>query len=73
MGMDNKAEVEEVKGMERKELTATFDQDSKRFHRFTVDAGQEITGSIYVPKGSTVPDLINIRLMTKADKEKETQ
>ncbi len=52
-----------------KELTATYDQDSKRFHRFTVDGGQEIIGSIYVPKGSTVPDLINIRLRTKAEKK----
>lgn len=53
-------------------LVATFDDDSKRFHRFIIDAGQEITGSIYVPKDSQgIPEFVNIRLRTKAQADVE--
>jgi hypothetical protein len=57
-----------VKRMEKKELTltATYDQDSKRFHRFLIDVGQVMTGTIYVPKNEPVPDAVTIRLRTKA-------
>lgn len=28
----------------------TFDKDSKRYHRFKIEADEGITGSIYIPK-----------------------
>ncbi len=34
--------IERVKAMEN-ELTATYDQDSKRYHRFMIDEGQGLT------------------------------
>jgi len=45
-------------------ITATFDQDSKRYHRFLIDEGQGIVGNIYVPKGEDVPGEISIALRT---------
>lgn len=45
-------------------ITATFDQDSKRYHRFTIDEGRGIVGTIYVPRGEDVPDEIVIALRT---------
>ena len=53
------------------QITATFDDDTKRMHRFTIDAGQGITGAIYVPKDSSVPDVVTVRLRTKAEAEAE--
>jgi hypothetical protein len=52
-----------------KTLTATYDQDSKRFHRFLLDYGQELTGTLYVPKNEPVPDTVTIHLKTKGEKE----
>ena len=52
-----------------KELKATYDSDSKRYHRFLIDEGQGLTGTIYVPKEGTVPDSVRIRLRTKAEAE----
>jgi hypothetical protein len=54
-----------------KELKATFDADTKRCHRFLIDDGQEVKGSLYLPKDGAVPDVLVIRLQTQADKEKE--
>lgn len=35
-------------------LVAYYDRDSKRFHRFLIDANElGIVGNIYVPKGAT--------------------
>ncbi|MGA2465522.1 MAG: hypothetical protein ABSH06_14345 [Thermodesulfobacteriota bacterium] len=48
-----------------KELTAIYDSDSKRFHRFLIDGGQEITGTIYIPKGKEIPERVIIQLKTK--------
>lgn len=50
-----------------KKITATYDQDSKRFHRFLIDAGQVVTGAIYLPKNEPVPDTVTIRLKTKGE------
>jgi hypothetical protein len=50
-----------------KELTATYDSDSKRFHRFLVNDGQGVMGTIYVPKNEPVPDTVTIQLKTKGD------
>lgn len=52
-------------------ITATFDDDTKRMHRFIIDDGQPVTGTIYVPKDSAVPDVVVLRLRTKADKDRE--
>lgn len=46
-------------------IIATFDGDSKRFHRFIIDAGQEITGTVYVPKGQKVPGEVIILLRSR--------
>ena len=46
-------------------ITATFDGDSKRYHRFTIDAGQDIVGNVYISKDDKVPDEVTITLRTK--------
>ena len=47
-------------------ITATYDRDSKRYHRFIVDENQGIVGNIYVPKGDKdVPHEIQLILKTK--------
>jgi hypothetical protein len=47
--MTKKKEEENKKEIEG---TFKFDQDSKRFHRFKVECGKEIVGTIYIPKTS---------------------
>ena len=54
-----------------KELIATYDSDSKRYHRFMIDEGQEITGTIYIPKDKEVPDSVTISLKTKGEIERK--
>lgn len=54
-----------------KELIATYDSDSKRYHRFLIDEGQEITGTIYIPKDKEVPDSVTISLKTKGEIERK--
>ena len=51
--------------MSEKQLTATYDQDSKRYHRYIIDEGQDIVGNIYIPKTSEVPKEVTIRLKVK--------
>ena len=52
-----------------KKITATYDQDSKRYHRFIIDEGQEVVGNVYIPKGQEIPGEITISLKTKVDQE----
>lgn len=52
------------------EITATFDDDTKRMHRFIIDDGQGIVGTIYIPKGEAIPDEIVVKFLTAADKGK---
>ena len=52
------------------QITATYDGDSKRFHRFTIDEGQEISGAIYVRKDKQVPESVIISLKTRTEREK---
>ena len=54
----------------RVEVTATYDRDSKRYHRFIVDDDQAVVGNIYVPKGSG-PEVLEVlvRLRTPGDRE----
>lgn len=53
--------------MEKKktEVAATFDQGSKRYHRYTIDEGQGIVGNIYIPKGKDIPKEVTIKLRVK--------
>ena len=48
-----------------RELTATYAEDSRYYHLFDIDGGQEIVGTIHVPKGKPVPRILRIRLRTK--------
>ena len=52
------------------QITATYDADSKRYHRFLIDEGQEIRGAIYVRKDKQVPESVIISLNTRAEREK---
>ena len=48
---------------EKKEANGsfTFDQDSKRFHRFKFEAVGGIVGNIYIPKDSNgIPEKITL-------------
>ena len=53
------------------QITATYDSDSKRYHRFLIDVGQVITGTIYIPKNESIPDSLTIHFRTKADQQKK--
>jgi hypothetical protein len=55
----------------RKDLTATYDHDSNGYHRFRVDRGQGLTGTLCVPKTEPVLDTITIGLRTKAEAEQK--
>ena len=50
---------------EKTDLTATYDQDSKRYHRYVIDEGQGIVGNIYVPKEKDIPKEVKITLRVK--------
>ena len=52
------------------QITATYDADSKRYHRFLIDEGQEVSGAIYVRKDKQVPESVTISLKTRAEREK---
>jgi len=55
-------------------VTATFDKDSRNFHRFLIDEGQGIVGMIYFPrKGEPVPDEVVIALRTPREKDEESK
>jgi hypothetical protein len=54
-----------------KELTATYAGTSMDYHFFRIDWGQRLTGNIYVPKDEPVPDMVTIRLRTKAEARAE--
>lgn len=51
--------------MNDKPITATYNQDSKRFHRYLIDEGQGIVGNLYIPKDSEIPKEVTIRLRVK--------
>jgi len=51
--------------MSDKQLTATYDQDSKRYHRYIIDEGQGVVGNIYIPKSSEIPKELTISLRVK--------
>lgn len=48
-------------------ITATYEADTKRWHRYKIDEGQQATGSIYYTKDcSGVPKEITVQLRTRA-------
>lgn len=65
-----RVKVSTRKGGHMKDITATYDGDSKRYHRFLIDTGQKVTGAIYIPKDEPVPDNLTIQLRTKGEKPK---
>ena len=54
-----------------RELNATYAGDSEYYHLFDINGGQEIVGTIHVPKGKPVPRILRIRLRTKDESEAE--
>ena len=55
--------------MEIRELTATYDQESKEYRRVTIDEGQGVKGTLYFPKDKPVPHIVTIRLKPRAKAE----
>ena len=51
--------------MSEKQLSAMYDKDSKRFHRYIIDEGQGIVGNLYIPKNSEIPKELTIKLRVK--------
>ena len=58
--------------MSEKQLVVTYDQDSKRYHRYIIDEGQGIVGNIYVPKDSEIPKQLIIKLRVKELVDKQS-
>lgn len=54
------------KGGNEMELVAIFDHDSKNFHCFTIREVEGVTGSIYVSKDVSVPDVVTVKLRTRS-------
>jgi len=55
--------------MESIKLQASYKGDSKRFHKFLIDDGQDLVGSIYCPKNSEVPKSVQIELKSNGSKK----
>jgi len=53
-------------------ITACYDKDSQRYHRFTIDRAQGVVGNIYIPKAEDIPDEITISLRTPGEKSKSS-
>ena len=50
--------------MDQEKITATFSKDTRNFHRFDIEEGQDVAGIIYVSRDAKVPDEITITLKT---------
>jgi len=50
-------------------ITATYDKDTKRKHRYNIDEGQVISGSLYVDKNTDIPKSITLKLGTEKEAE----
>ena len=48
-------------------VTATYDKDSKRYHRYIIDEGQGIVGNIYIPKGTWATKRVVVELQSKQE------
>lgn len=47
------------------EVTARYDKDSKRYHRYLIEEGRGIVGNIYVSKDTDIPKELVIKLKPK--------
>ena len=56
----------------KEDVTATYDHDANGYHRFKVDRGQELTGTLCIPKDKPIPDTVTIRLRSKAEAEQKS-
>ena len=54
--------------METIKVKGIFETDTKRFHRFTIKS-DGVMGTLYIPRGESVPDLVEVELHTKAESE----
>jgi hypothetical protein len=53
------------------ELKAVYTKDSKRFHVFQLEDGQQVKGSLYFPRdGDKIPDQVIVTLETPGDAER---
>lgn len=41
--------------------TFRYEQDSKRFHRYTLEADGGIVGMIYFPKDASIPETVTLK------------
>ena len=47
-------------------VKATYDRDSKKYHRYIIDEGQGIVGNIYIPKTvESAPTRVVIEMKVK--------
>lgn len=53
--------------MDKAQVTATYDKDSKRYHRYVIDEGQTIVGNIYIPKDEDIPKQVTIKLRIEGE------
>ena len=52
--------------MTEETVKATYDRDSKKFHRYIINEGQGIVGNIYIPKTvESAPIRVIIELQIK--------
>jgi hypothetical protein len=52
--------------MSDKPITATYEKDTYRYHRYIIDEDQGIVGNIYIPKDGEVPKELTIELRVKS-------
>ncbi len=50
----------------RKIMTATYGGDSGHYHLFDMDGGQELMGTIFVPKGEPIPKFVTVLIHLRA-------
>jgi hypothetical protein len=48
--------------MEEPKVIAVFDKDNRKYHHFVITEGQGIVGTLYIPKGTQVPDEVIVAL-----------
>lgn len=49
------------------EVKATYDRDSKSYHRYLIDEGQKIVGTLYIPKDNDdIPKEVVVKLRVKS-------
>jgi hypothetical protein len=54
--------------MKTKKVKGVFETGTGRFHRFAIKS-DGIPGTLYIPRGESVPDLVEVKLHTKTESE----